>query len=282
MGCISAMRYLAIATTAVCSISVAPASAGEVEVTWLGHATVRLVGPQGNVIVIDPYLALNPKAPPEYRDLSALQDTDLILVTHGHIDHISDLVPLAQSTGAPIVAPYEILRSLVMLGEIEAEQNVSLGKGGYTEPLGRGVRIHMVPAEHSSSIDLKAMNFGAAQSFPFRHIEGGEPVGYVIEFEGGPTVYHAGDTAVFGDMRLIGEFYSPDLALMPIGGTFTMGPESAAYAAGELLQVPVAIPIHFGTYPIINRTPAEFIEALQPWSVTVPVLEPGDTYVQSE
>jgi L-ascorbate metabolism protein UlaG (beta-lactamase superfamily) len=135
----------------------------------------------------------------------------------------------------------------------------------------------MVPAEHSSSVDLGVSNLGDRMPVPLRHVAGGEAAGYVIEFPDGFTLYHTGDTGVFGDMRLIGEFFEPDLVLICIGGTFTMGPEGAAYALDRLLKPDAAIPIHYGTYPVINRTPAELVEALGDSPVRVIAMEPGET-----
>ena len=154
-----------------------------------------------------------------------------------------------------------------------------MNKSGTVEPLGRGIKIHMVPAEHSSSLDLWVFGSHLSNSMDVesrRYLEGGVAVGYVIEFENGFTVYASGDTGVFGDMKLINEFYAPDLALVCIGGHFTMGPEGAAYAVRELIKPERVIPIHYGTYPIINRTPAEFISALGDVPIEVLVMEPGE------
>lgn len=268
-------RLFALLLSAGIALGAAPPARAEIEVQWLGHATVRIVSEAGKVIVIDPYLSINPMTPVEYRDVEALGPVDLVLVTHGHPDHIADLVPLVKATGARVIAPYELVRNLISAGEISSDQITLLGKGGYVEPLGRGIRVHMVRAEHSSSLDLRVM--GLQDLASVRHVEGGEPSGYVIEFETGFTLYHAGDTAPFGDMKLIGDFFEPDLALVPIGGVFTMGPEGAAYSVRELIRPKATMPIHFGTYPVINRTPEELIEALGDSEVEVIVMEPGET-----
>ncbi|HSF93746.1 MAG TPA: metal-dependent hydrolase [Thermohalobaculum sp.] len=247
-----------------------------VEVQWLGHATTRIVTDSGKVIIIDPYLTINPKTPPEYRDLAALGPVDLILVTHGHGDHSADLLPLAKLTGAKVIAPYEMINNLLAMGGLDGDKVLSLGKGGYVQPFGREVKVHMVPAEHSSSVDLKALGYMDWLTNPLRHVAGGEAAGFVIEFESGFTLYHTGDTGVFGDMALIREMFAPDLVLACIGGTFTMGPEGAAYAIDKLLKPKQVIPIHYGTYPVVNRTPEEFIEALGDSPVEVLVLQPGE------
>lgn len=259
----------------VCTLLSPPAQA-EVEVQWLGHATTRIVTDDGKVIIIDPYLSTNPKAPLEYRDLEALGAVDLILVTHGHIDHFADLIPLARMTGARVIGPYEFIRNLIALGELDGSQVTLLGKGGYVEPIGRGIKVHMVPAEHSSSVDLGVSDLKGKFRESIRHISGGEAAGYVIELPDGPTIYHTGDTGLFGDMRLIGEFFEPDIVLICIGGVFTMDPVGAAYAVREFVKPETAIPIHYGTYPIINRTPEEFIEALDGVDIEVIPLQPGE------
>lgn len=252
------------------------ALAAGIQVQWLGHATTRIVNDDGKVILIDPYLTTNPKTPPEYRDLEALGPIDLILVTHGHGDHAADLLPLAKRTGAKVIGPYEFINNLVVMGALDPNAVFALGKGGYAQPLGSGIKVHMVPAEHSSSVDLRALGLEDWLPKPLRHVAGGEAAGYVIEFENGATVYHTGDTGLFGDMRLISELFAPDVVLICIGGTFTMGPEAAAYAIDKLLKPKQVIPIHYGTYPVINRTPEEFIEALGTSPVEVLVLKPGE------
>jgi L-ascorbate metabolism protein UlaG (beta-lactamase superfamily) len=248
----------------------------DVEVQWLGHATTRIVSEDGKVIVIDPFLTTNPKAPLEYRNLEAVGPVDLILVTHGHIDHIADLAPLAAMTGASVIGPYEMIRNLIALGHLDGGQVTLLGKGGYAEPLGPGLKVHMVPAEHTSSLDLGTQFLKGSIRESLRHITGGEAVGYVIEFPTGFTLYHTGDTGVFGDMRLIGEFFEPDLTLICIGGVFTMDPAGAAYALTELIKPTAAVPIHYGTYPAINRSPDELADAIGDGQVEVIIMQPGE------
>lgn len=235
------------------------ALAQQVEVLWLGHATFRLTSTTGKVIVIDPFLKQNPRTPQKYKDLAALGKVDLILVTHGHGDHVADLPELAKLTGATVVANYELARNLAALGLLDASKTIAMNKGGTVAPLGSGIKVHMVPAEHSSSSDLAAMKPDTPGP---PHVEGGAPVGYVVEFENGFRIYHTGDTDVFGDMALIHRFFKPDLALVCIGGHFTMDPERAAFALREYIRPKQVIPIHYGTYPVINRTPAELKAAL--------------------
>ena len=252
-------------------------SAEQIEVLWLGHATTRITSNTGKVIVIDPFLKKNPTAPAEYKDLKALGKVDLILVTHGHSDHVADLAELASLSGATVVANYELAQNLHRLGALDPGRTISMNKGGTVTPLGRDIKIHMVPAEHSSAVDFNVFKFPKADQLrdAMRFFDGGVAVGYVIELESGFKIYHSGDTAVFGDMALINEFYRPDLALVSIGGYFTMGPEGAAYAVRELIKPKRVLPIHYGTYPIINRTPAEFKAALGDTQIEFVELSPG-------
>jgi L-ascorbate metabolism protein UlaG (beta-lactamase superfamily) len=258
----------------------AAALRADIEVLWLGHGTVRLTSETGKVIMIDAFLKKNPSTPEKYKDYAAIGKVDLILITHGHIDHTDDLVGLAQSTGATVVANYEFANELVSMGVLGDSKIIAMNKGGTVTPVGRDIKIHMVPAEHSSSMDLWV--FGSKPSSVMdvetrRFLDGGASVGYVIEFENGFTIYASGDTGVFGDMKLINEFYSPDLAIVSIGGHFTMGPEGAAYAMRELIKPKQVIPIHYGTYPIINRQPAELEAELGDSPIELLVVEPGNT-----
>jgi L-ascorbate metabolism protein UlaG (beta-lactamase superfamily) len=262
-----------VATTALLA-AVRPASAQQIEVLWLGHATFRLTSTAGKVIVIDPFLKNNPRAPAKYKDLKALGKVDLIVITHGHQDHVSDLPELARINGAPVVGIHELVLNLVSLGLLDGSKAIPMNKGGTVSPLGPGIKVHMVPAEHSSGLDLNAVK--PELSKEVRWIAGGQAVGFVIEFENGYKVYHTGDTDVFGDMALIGRFLRPDLALVEIGGHFGMDPEGAAYAMRELVKPKVVIPMHFGTYPVINRTPAEFRAALGNAPIKLIEMKPGD------
>ncbi|MGV7224317.1 MAG: metal-dependent hydrolase [Nitrospinales bacterium] len=257
--------------------SEAVASAGQVEVLWLGHATTRFISTTGKVIIIDPFLKKNPKTPEKYRDLQALGKVDLILVTHGHGDHTRDLVELARLTDAPVVANFEYANQLTKLGVINADKAIAMNIGGTVMPLGRDIKVHMVPAVHSSSVDLLNLGLISSKDHTSRYHAGGAAVGYVVELENGFKIYHTGDTDVFGDMALINTFYRPDLALVCIGGHFNMDPEGAAYAVRELIRPKQVIPIHYGTYPIINRTPAELKAALGDAPIVVLDVEPGQS-----
>lgn len=261
---------LAAAVASLALLWSAAAAAADIEVLWLGQAATRITTQTGKVIVIDPFLKKNPKTPAEYKDLGALGKVDVILLTHAHFDHTADAGELAKLTGAKVVGNAELPRAMAAYGMIAEDAVVAMNKGGTVMPLGPEIRIHMVPADHSS---------GLAVTNPITNkpdtVYAGAPVGYVIELENGFTIYHAGDTNVFGDMALINALFAPDLALVPIGGHFTMGPSGAAFAIRELIQPKEVLPIHYGTFPPLKGTPAELIEALGTTPVKVHAINPG-------
>jgi len=229
-----------------------------VKITYLGHSAFKLVSPQGLVVLIDPYLSNNPKTPP---NLKEVDKADLILPTHGHGDHLGDTVAVAQKTNATVVAMAELATYLTQKG---VKNVVRMNKGGsYTF---KGLRITLVNAQHSSSVTEEG-----------RVIYTGEPGGFIIRFENGFTVYHAGDTAVMADMKIFGDLYKPNLAFLPIGSHFTMDPAEAAYAS-QLLRPQFVIPMHFGTFPVLTGTPEAFLQEMkdQP-GVKVIVMNPGQT-----
>jgi L-ascorbate metabolism protein UlaG (beta-lactamase superfamily) len=232
---------------------------GGARITYLGHSTFRFVTAGGEQIIIDPFLTENPQTPDELKRVGEL---DTILITHGHFDHFSDVMPLVGQTGARTVSNFEIFSYLQSEG---VENAMPIQKGGSARV--GGIKVTATHAFHSSSI---ALDDGSV-------IYGGEPMGYVIEFESGFKLYHAGDTAVFGDMQLIGELYSPDVALLPIGDQVVMSPYEAAHAT-RLLGVQHVVPIHYGTFPFLSGTPEEFqqhINEVAP-GATVHVMQPGD------
>ena len=260
-------------TAAIFLLCSGAALADPVEVLWLGHSAFRITSTTGKVIVIDPFLTRNPRLPSKYKDLKALGKVDLILVTHGHGDHVSDLPELAKMSGAIVVANWELGNNLVALGVLDGSKTIAMNKGGTVAPLGPGIKVHMVPADHSSSADLVGIK---PEATGVRYVAGGAAVGYVIELENGLKIYHSGDTDVFGDMALISKFHKPDLALVCIGGHFTMDPERAAYALRELIRPKQVIPMHYGTFPVINRTPAELKAALGNAPIKVLDVKPGE------
>jgi L-ascorbate metabolism protein UlaG (beta-lactamase superfamily) len=229
----------------------------KLRITWYGHSTFRLRTPGGRTVLIDPWFADNPACPAA---LKRPPTPDLVLVSHGHGDHMGDLLRVARESGAPVVAIVELCDWLRRKGV----SNVSpMNKGGAQQLA--GLFIAMTDARHSS---------GFVEDDAIVYM--GEPAGYVVRLEDGVTIYFAGDTALFGDMRLIGELYRPDIAFLPIGDRFTMGPAAAARAC-ELLGVRQAVPMHWGTFPMLTGTPAEFRRLVEPAGVHVLELRPGET-----
>ena len=230
----------------------------DVEITWLGHSTFRIVSPGGKIILIDPWTYGNPACPDSHKAIDRL---DLMLITHAHSDHMSDPVTIAgRASPSHIIANHEIATYLEAQG---VSGCIGMNKGGsYTVD---GITSTLVHADHSSSIAVGDTI-----------LPGGEACGFVIRFEDGFTLYHAGDTCAFGDMRLIAELHRPDVACLPIGDHFTMGPREAAVAC-RLLGTARVIPMHFGTFPLLTGTPAALRDSLsdQP-GVEVLELRPGE------
>lgn len=258
------------ATLAMLS-AVSASAQNQTEVQWLGQSAFKITTPGGKVIVIDPYLTANPKTPDAYKKLEALGHVDLILVTHGHNDHFADAPALAKLNDAPVYGPAGLMQSVVALDILPARLAVRFGKSGTVTPLGPNIKITAVHAEHSSELGWKNPATGKEEV----HV-GGEPVGYIITLENGFTIYHMGDTGLFGDMKFIGEYYKPDLALIPIGGYFVMSPKDAAYATRTWLHPRAVIPMHYGTTPQLAGTPAEYAAALGSSKTRVLPLNPGD------
>lgn len=248
------------------------AQSGKTEVLWLGQASVRITTPGGKVIVIDPWLRTNPKTPASFKNLEALGKVDLVLVTHGHFDHIADAPDLAKMHKVPLYGPAGLNQTLSTLGVLPMDLSPRFGKGGTIMPFGPGsVKITATRAEHSSEFAWK----NPATTKDEVHV-GGEPVGFIVEMENGFKVYHMGDTGLFGDMKFIGDYYKPDLVLIPIGGHFVMSPADAAYAVKNYLKPRYALPIHYGTIPVLRGTPEEFAAALGSEANKMLKVQPGE------
>lgn len=230
------------------------------QLTWLGHSAFRITTPSGNVILIDPFLSGSPTCP---KDLKKPEHVDIMLITHGHGDHLGDAVELARKFKPEIVCMVE-LGSWLGTKKVDSEKVHGMNKGG-TAKVGE-IEMTMVHALHSSGIDDDG-----------KMVYGGEPAGFVIQLPGGLTVYHAGDTQVFGDMKLISDLYKPELALLPIGDYYTMGPREAALAI-RLLNVKHIVPMHYGTFPILTGTPERLREITQDISgLEIHALKPGES-----
>lgn len=226
-------------------------------ITWLGHAAAHVTTPLGTEILIDPFLEHNPKYPKGY---NLPEKLDLLLLTHGHADHIADAVAVAKKHLPQVVAIYELAGWIGSKG-VDNTMGMNLG-GSYRF---KDVTISMVEARHSSSIQDGNQTLYA-----------GDPAGFVIAAENAPVLYHAGDTSLFSDMRIIQELYHPEIGMIPIGDHYTMGPKAAALAAGYL-GLKTVIPIHYGTFPQLTGTPAELEQRLKGTGVTVRAPQPGET-----
>jgi L-ascorbate metabolism protein UlaG (beta-lactamase superfamily) len=227
-------------------------------ITWLGHATVLVQTAKGTNILIDPFITQNPKYP---KDFVLPAKIHYILLTHGHGDHISDAAPVAAKHGSTVVAIYELASYVAGKG---VAQTIGMNLGGTVQL--EDVAATMVEAKHSA---------GAQDEHGTHYV--GVAAGYVLNIADGPVLYHAGDTAVFGDMKLIRELYRPEVAMLPIGGHFTMGPKEAALAT-RFLEPKIVLPLHFGTFPPLKGTPEE-LAALVDASVQVVRWHPGGIYI---
>jgi L-ascorbate metabolism protein UlaG (beta-lactamase superfamily) len=226
-------------------------------ITWLGHATFIIVTPGGKTIVTDPWLEGNPKCPP---DRKKIEKADVILLSHGHSDHSGDVVSVARATNAPVVTVNEVA---IWLQQKGLKNVIGMNIGGTVNAA--GLEISMTPAVHTSSV-----------------VEGdqivclGDPAGFVVRLEDRRAFYFAGDTALFLDMKLIADLYAPEIAFLPIGDHYTMGPDAAAKAC-KFLLVRQVVPMHYGTFPVLTGTPERLKELVTPMGIDVLVLKPGET-----
>jgi L-ascorbate metabolism protein UlaG (beta-lactamase superfamily) len=245
------MRNLVIA----CALLVASTAHADNKTTvkWFGHAAFQITLPSGKAMLIDPWIQ-NPSNPTGKEDVKTVA-ADLILVTHGHFDHLGDAAEIGKRTKAKLVATFDLGNAIVgTLGYPKDGYGFDTGGnfGGTIEVLGGEAAITFVPAVHSSAIGMDPTKAGY----------GGNPGGFVIAIKGGPTIYHTGDTDLFGDMALIGSHAKIDLMLACIGDHFTMGPDRAAEAV-KLVKAKQVVPMHFGTFPVLTGTPDAFGKALK-------------------
>ena len=228
------------------------------QITWLGHSAFRITTPSGKVVLIDPWLEGNPACPAALKNPARV---DVILITHGHSDHVGDAVPLGLRHKPQIFYMYEIS---VWLSSKGLSNVTGMSKGG-TVKTGE-IEATMTHAIHSSSTEDGG-----------QVVYMGEPGGYIVRLPGGLTIYHAGDTGIFGDMKLIGELYSPELACLPIGDLYTMGPREAAHAI-HLLGVHHVIPMHYGTFPALTGRPEALRELTKDiGGLEIYALKPGES-----
>ena len=225
-----------------------------VKLTWLGHATFR-IETGGQTVLVDPWVMGNPLCPDKEKKVKKV---DVMLCTHGHFDHIGDAVEIAKQHNPTVVAIFELCAWMEKKG---VKKTSPMNKGG-TQAVG-DIRVTMVHADHSCGI-LDGDQI----------IYGGEGCGFVMEFQSGLKIYHAGDTAVFGDMQIIRELYAPDIALLPIGDHYVMSPREAAYAC-KLLKPKAVVPMHFGTFPVLTGTPAQLRQLAK--DVEIVEMKPGQT-----
>ena len=225
-------------------------------ITWLGHATVLVQTPKGTNILIDPFIEHNPKYP---RNFKLPEKIQYVLLTHGHGDHMSDAVPVAKKHKSNVVAIYELAAFVHQQG---AENITGMNIGGTVQL--QDVAVTMVDARHSAGVDGQNGTQYA-----------GVAAGFVLTISDGPVLYHSGDTSVFSDMKLIKELYHPEIAMLPIGDFYTMGPREAALAA-QFLAPNAVLPIHFGTFPPLTGTP-EQLEGFLKGSIEVIKIAPGES-----
>ena len=225
-------------------------------ITWFGHATFVVGTPGGKRIVFDPWLTGNPRTPAAAK----IDKADVICVTHGHSDHSGDVIAVARTTSAPVVAVFELANWFRGKG---IKDVVDMGVGGTVDV--KGLKISMVPALHTSSIDDNG-----------QFLYAGLAAGFVVRLEDDRAIYFAGDTGVFGDMALIRQMHAPEIAFLPIGDHYTMDAKGAAIAC-ELLGVRQVVPMHYGTFPVLTGSPDDLRRLVEPRGVDVLVLKPGET-----
>lgn len=229
-----------------------------VQAYWLGHSAFKFISPAGKQILIDPFLSQNPTTPANFKEPD---EVDYILLTHGHEDHVGDTLDIAQRTGCKVISIVELSGLLKKKG-LNEDQAVEFNKGGTIDF--EDFSVTLVSANHSSS-------FGGEYA--------GEPAGLVVSFENDITFYHLGDTNIFYDLELYGELYEPDIIAVPMGDYYTMGPDEGAMCC-DLIQADYALPIHYGTFPVLTGEPDDFRKFTQESTDTeVWIPEAGENFL---
>jgi L-ascorbate metabolism protein UlaG (beta-lactamase superfamily) len=227
----------------------------ETQLTWYGQSAFKILTPTGKVLLVDPWLT-NPVFEKAKDELAALEHVDLILVTHGHSDHVGDAVEIGKRTRAKLVATFDLSAAIVSaLGYPSdlADMETTGHMGGTLTLFGGEVAVTFVPAWHGSAVSKE-------ETAP--PVYAGTPAGLVIALRDGPTIYHTGDTDLFSDMALVSRFHKIDTMLVCIGDHFTMGPARAAEAV-KLVDPRIVIPMHYGTFPVLTGTPEAFNHELK-------------------
>lgn len=261
-------RLLPLLLTALLCATLPAGAAAATSLTWYGHAAFKLVTPKGRVLLIDPWIK-NPANKNGEQDLAAIEKADLIFITHGHADHVGNAVEIAKKTGAKLVSTFDLGNALTQYAgfpKAQAGMSTEGNFGGEISLLNGEVKVSFIPAVHGSTIE------GMDEKLH----TGGNPGGFLISIKNGPTIYHTGDTDLFGDMRLVPQFHKVDVMLACIGDHFTMGPKRAAEAV-RLIHPTMVIPMHYGTFPVLTGTPQAFGQALKGSGTKMQVMQVDQT-----